>query len=84
MGVTSQYRKGKECSQLVICNKLNSAHPSLVKKAKEYFLRTLEYLANSEASISTFYHTGQNMVMASYKVAYRVALVKKHILLLKN
>ena len=74
---TSQYRNGEECSLCVICNKLNSAHPSLVKKPKEYFLRKLENLANPEASISSFYHTGQNVVMASYKVAYRVARSKK-------
>ena len=56
---------------------LNSAHPSLVEKPKEYFLRKLENLTNPKASISSFSHTGQNVVLASYKVAYRVARCKK-------
>ena len=57
---------------------LSSAHPSLVEKPKEYFLRKLENLTNQKASISSFSHTGQNVVMASYKVAYRVARKKPH------
>ena len=56
---------------------LSSAHPSLVEKPKKYFLRKLENLTNQKASISSFSHTGQNVVMASYKVAYRVARCKK-------
>ena len=55
-GFTSQYRNRKKCPQCVICNKLlenesmlpnklkrhlSSAHPSLVEKQKEYFLRKL-------------------------------------------
>ena len=91
-GFTSQYRNGEECPQCVICNKLlgnesmlpnklkrhlSSAHPTLVEKPKEYFLRKLESLANQKASISSFSHTGQDVVMASYKVAYRVARCKK-------
>ena len=89
---TSQYRNGEECPQCVICSQLlanesmlpnklkrhlSSAHPSLVEKPKEYFLRELENLANQKASISNFPHTGQNVVMASNKVAYRVARCKK-------
>ena len=56
---------------------LSSAHPSLVEKQKEYFLHKLENLANQKASISSFSHTGQDVVMASYKVAYHVARCKK-------
>ena len=63
-GFTSQYRNRKECPQCVICNKLlenesmlpnklnrhlSSAHPSLVEKPKEYFLRKLENLTNPKA-----------------------------------
>ena len=55
---------------------LSSAHPSLVEKPKEYFLRKFENLANQKISISTFSHTGQNVAMASYKVAYREARKK--------
>ena len=44
---------------------------------KEYFLRKLENLANQKASISSFYHTGQNVVMASYTVVYCVDHCKK-------
>ena len=91
-GFTSQYRNGEECPQCVICNKLlanesmlpnklkrhlSSAHSSLVEKPKEYFLRKLENLANQKASTSIFSYTGQDVVMASYKVAYRVARCKK-------
>ena len=68
-GFTSQYRNGEECPQCVICSKLlanesmlpnklkrhlSSAHPSLVEKPKECFLRKLENLANEKASISSF------------------------------
>ena len=56
---------------------LSSAHPSLVEKLKEYFLRKLENLANQKASMSSFSHTGQDVVMASYKVSYSVARCKK-------
>ena len=56
---------------------LISAHPSLVEKPKEYFLRQLENLTNPKASISSYSHAVQNVVMASYKVAYRVARCKK-------
>ena len=70
-------------NESMLSNKLkrhfSSAHPSLpvVGKPKEYFLRKLENLANQKASISSFSHTGQNVVMASYKGAYRVARCKK-------
>ena len=57
---------------------LSSAHPSVAEKPKEYFLRKLENLANQKASISSFSHTGQNVVMACCKVAYRVACKKPH------
>ena len=88
----SQYRYGKECPQCVICRKLlanesmlpnklkrhlSSALPSLVEKPKEYFLRKLKNLTNQKVSISSFFHIGQNVVMASYKVAYRVTRCKK-------
>ena len=91
-GFTSQYHNGEECPQCVICNKLlanesmlpnklkrhlSSAHPSLVEKPKEYFLCKLKNLAYQKASISSFSHTGQDVVMASYKVAYHVAHCKK-------
>ena len=91
-GFTSQYRNGKECLQCVIYNKLltnesmlpnklerhlSSAHPSLAEKPKEYFLCKLENLTNQKASISSFFHTGQNTLMASYKVVYHVACSKK-------
>ena len=91
-GFTSQYHNGEECPQCVICNKLlanesmlpnklkrhlSSAHPSLVEKLKEYFLHKLENLANQKASISSFFHTVQDVVMVSYKVAYHVARCKK-------
>ena len=56
---------------------LSSAHPSLVEKPKQYFLRKLENFTNQKASISSFSHPGQNVVMASYKVAYREARCKK-------
>ena len=54
----------------------SSAHPSLVKP-KEYFLRKPENLTNQKALISSFSYTGQNALMASYKVAYRVVRCKK-------
>ena len=91
-GFMSQYRNSKECPQCVICNKLlanesmlpnklkrhlSSVHPSLVEKPKEYFLRKLENLTNQKASINSFSYTGQNALMVSYKVAYRVACCKK-------
>ena len=47
------------------------------KKAEKFFIRKLENLSNQKAAISSFFHTGQNVPMASYKVAYRVACCKK-------
>ena len=98
-GFTSQYRYGEECPQCVLCNKLLANESMLPNKLKRHFefsasklsrktekilLRKLENLANQKASISSFSYTGQNVVMASYKVAYSVARSKKNSLLLKN
>jgi len=92
MGFVRAEEKGVEKPQCVLCGKLLAAecmlpsklkrhletvHASFKDKPKEFFIRNAEDLKRQKRCLVKHTGVNKNKLLASYKVAYRVARCKK-------
>ena len=99
-GFTVAEKKGAEHPQCVICYKVLAAelmlpsklkrhlitnHNNLLGKSPEFFARKLTDMNKQSVELSSFLNTPvRHRLIASFKVAYRIAKCKNHLLLRKN
>ena len=98
-GFTVTEKEGAEHPHCVICYKVLAAecmlpsklkrhlitnHNNLSVKSREFFARKLTEMNKQSVELSSFLDTPVKAQLASFKVAYRIAKCKNHILLRKN